>query len=690
MNMTSLRKIGSPAVMILPALLAGCAMLPGGDRGATADELYQEASEAAHESDGYSGVGTAATREEARQNALEHLASQLISDVRSEIEQVERVQEQTDESRIDSVSETRATISSFTQMELQQVRTHSERAGSDGNWLVEVRLPQQQAQELIERAEAQAPLYAAVELLHETPETLPGERLQHALGGLYESERTGRGDDTFYHPETGRTTFASFFQGQVRANVARLQAYPLVDSDADQVRFILLDEESLRPQPGVTVRIGVTEHTTDSAGKTRNLDINDLESGDPLHMLGYPSDEEGNWLHPSMAELHADNLNTANWGDASETELLIYIDPEFQALAEIAGQTFTAPGRITVPNGRSHRLEVTGTDEFRGTEEVVNVPEGAPFAFWTDSLTQREYGYLDIRVLAGGGTISLHERRGGQVIAEEDRLERRQETGLYRIEISRDGDEDYQLVRDEVSLSADQTFQRSYHPPRSRNPYERGLRLGISGLRIGGEPTADYTLPWISGQSVQYGDLNDVENVSGTDYDATQIDLIGEAQYYFNTLNLTLLGAAGLRQHQFSLEQGGGDSVDMEIDSYYASLGAGFWASFFDRRVVSSLTINQGLEQTSWDSDSRHEVRMEEGGSWERLPSGSETNSYSFAQLNTFVRVPLLGDYSGLHVNAVVPMDTIDPYVAVGFSWNWLQRGYEHPREVSARQGLHY
>ena len=256
------------AALLLPLVLsAGCAGF--GDRHPDGDRARMEGRQA--ELPGYTyGHGTGETPEAARRAALQEIAGEVVTAVRAQQQEVfrslrRRGEIPEDEAELTTELELTAVVASLTHVELEGAELDAEVRIRDG-WYVRMRMPSRRMESLRDQARRNAPALAQFEIVEGVPEGEPGRRFRLALRGLETARRTGVTDRRLYTPEIGETTFGSYFEETARRAAARLQVIPLVDGE--EVRFAVVDRETLQPQPGFAIRVGHRELVADSGGVT--------------------------------------------------------------------------------------------------------------------------------------------------------------------------------------------------------------------------------------------------------------------------------------------------------------------------------------------------------------------------------------------------------------------------------------
>ena len=677
--------IRSALILATAMIVGGCALLPqfGDDR----RTLLEEGVEEVRGVHGYAfGHGTGTTREEARQNAQEGLAAELMTHVRSEMRTVWREVRREEGERADTEIEEKLTASTetFVNVELEGAEVDVEAVATDG-YYVRLRVPRERMAELRRRARRNAPALTLVDAVKSTADQSPGRRLRISLRGLSVAEELGLSDETVFTPSAGRTTFGAFFHRTVERSVDEMRVLPLVEGN--RVHFAVLHEESLRPQRSLYIEVDGRELRTDRSGRTSPIALVELGPEFEVLILGYSRDTDGNdWTHPAEAFLWTETFSQEELRESEKTNVFVSTVPE-GAVVTVAGRQRTSPAIFTVGSRVQTVVKATHGEEYRDASASLNIPRGAPYAYVNLELTERRFGKVDLSAQGRRSVIAL-QGPSGRIGGSGNTLARRVDAGTYKVFVDHEVEEDYQRIIDRLTLLEDDHIEREYAAPIYREPYTRGWRIGFTGLRIGGGFGDKYKVPWINGDSIPIQEMDErVQAVSSVDYKNTAFDLMLAAQRYFDRLNFTMQGSAGLRRHQGSINHGS-SSVDYEIESYFASLGAGFWTSLGP--AIASLTLNQAVELTSWNNEDHLVVQDFTGGAVRVSSRDTVTNSYGFLELNFSIGPT---DASGYEINCslIVPEEEfLDPFVRVGVGRRWMSSGYRHDATVRARQGVHY
>ena len=680
-------------VAVLAALAAsGCAGF--GDRYPDATEARIEGREA--EMPGYTyGHGTGETPEAARHSALQEIAGEVVTAVRSEQREVfrslrRRGELPDDEAELATELELTATVASVAHVELEGAELDAERRIS-GGWYVRMRMPARRMEMLRDQARRNAPALAQFEVVDGVPQGEPGRRFRLAVRGLDTAERTGVADRRLYTPEIGETTFGAYFEETARRAAARLQVIPLVDGDS--VRFAVVDRETLQPQPRLAIRVGHRELTANSDGVTASRRTTDLSSATRVVVVGDPGTAPP---IPESARV-VETLYPEDWSESGRATLYVHTAPP-EAIIEVTaldrsggaragggvevvggGRQYSTPARVPVRPGREYALHVFGTEEYRGHTERVTIPARGPAAYRSVTLTERRYGYIDLTAEGRHSRIRLD----GPVELQAGAFDQILETGRYEVRVDRGGDRRYQEIVDELVLRRDETVRRRYAEPIDRQPYHYGWRWALSLFYVGGEPADDYLVPWYGGDTA-YADLEDAPEaqaagVRGVSRDGFNALFGVQGQYFANTLPLTVAGSFALRMEQFDIDYedsvGGRRTVEEDLVTTQTTVGVGVWRPLGGGGAIGWLTANRAWDSSKWSD--REDLAA-------TLPGGSVTNTYDFVEVGIHV-----GRF-GLAARVSEPDAGLQAMLVLSLGRAMMDRGFRHPAKARAREGVHY
>ena len=656
-------RLAALAVLLgVSGFIGGCGTF--GERLPDAAELREEGREAARSGYTY-GHGTGATPEEARQSALYEIAGEVVTAIRGEQREVFRRLErrgEASESEVERATELEltATVASISQVVLEGARVESERRVEQG-WYVRVRLDDRRMETLREQARRHAPALAQFELTEAVPEGEPGRRFIRAARGLETVARTGVRDERLYSPERGQTTFGAYFEAEARAAVERLQLIPVVADG--EVRFVVVDRETLRPQPGLGLRIAGRTAVTDEAGQTGGRRVGDLPREVAVEVLGAP----GQAVRLPAQTRRLATLQPRAWADADRATLYVHTAPA-EAVIQINGREYVTPARVAVAPGETYTVRVYGTETYRSDAARVRVGAGSPAAYHSVRLTERQFGYLDLAAEGRNTRLRLESHDDWEAGA----IQREAEAGRYAIRVTRD-DPRYQDIIDELVLRPDERIRRRYVEPRDRQPYHYGWRWALTLGQLGGEPGDAYRLPGEAG-SVAYGDRHAIAGVERLERkNELNLQLGGQGQYFADRLPVTVSGGLGYRLEPFEVRPTGGGVGDEEVDltTVQVYAGVGLWQPVAGGQAW--ITANQAWERSRWGSEGDVD-----------LPGGWVSNDYAFAEVG--------GQWGGWAFGArLADGDSgLGPLLWVGFGATDIHQGYRRSPETRARPGVDY
>lgn len=696
--LTLFRATGGASKRLLAALAAlvlvsGCASGPSATHEAE-QHMREQMRQMTNEPGWNFGHGVGMEEAEAIQNARYRLAEQVLVNVRSESER------QTRENGEELSESFTRSVFSWSNVQLENAVTDVAEKHGDG-WYARVRMTDRDLRRSIERAHRNAPSLDKVLQLERVVAQEPARRLRRALEGMALVQRDGVGNEAFTKADGGSATLGNYFQAAAEDAVSAMRVVPILEKSSvlgrNQLRFALIDRKSHRPQPGVVLQVDGREMVTDEAGLTDSIGTFRLSDAFDVHVLGYSLAGGGSagvsgqepWLHPELDVLHAALFLQDELSQAQTTTVLIYKDPD-NANILVDNVSQEAPRELELSSGNAYRVTAQ-TDQHRPQSVLLDIPSGAAYGFLDFRLQEREYGTVSLN--SEGRDSRLKVYRNGQLVltSERNAVEQEVEIGVYQVEVGRlqtddSFNPDFQVVEHRFNLTRDAFVDFNYAAPAYRSPYHHGWRFGLMFVRAGGALQDNFTIPWVEGRDVSVGELNQIERVTGVDKVTGGANFEVQAQRYFNAFNFTAQFAAGTADHRLSLTRESGSAVDLELESWFASAGVGFWYSAFDDVLISSLTVNAGVDMSRWSDESSARVQLEQGGGWHDLSSGRVTNTYTFAELNTHFG---FDGGSGVSLGVQVPLDTFDPMVRLGVSLAVMDSGYRIPARASAQRGRH-
>ncbi|KPQ02748.1 MAG: LPP20 family lipoprotein [Idiomarinaceae bacterium HL-53] len=674
-------------IIFLALFITGCAAKPE-QRPTARDELTT----IGLQSDRFAyGHGFGETRERALQAARDELAEMILVNVRTETRQDLRA---TSDQEV--TSEFVASSFSWSNVELENLQVdYEQRNRNDNTWYVRLRLDRPTVARLTQQARQKAPALNAVYQIEQIERTQPAARLRNALQGYNIARRDDVLKESFITANGSQANLESFFKEVADASVRALKALPILHENGNRIAFALIHEATGTPQRSATVylRMNSAEQAllTDSNGLTAFVPLNDINQNFSLVMRTGDITVEGSRIERFQ---EVDRYTKTAVTNASEAMVYFYLDP-IDANVRINNESLGSPNRHPLPSGQNYQLSIR-SERYRAREETLRIPNGAAFAFVNAELEARQYGSLALSVNDREGMIELRRDSDDWQTSNGNTFHQElAEAGSYAIRVGRRGlngfDPDYQITQDLVELQNEQVYEQQYEAPRYREPYSHGWRVGISTARLGGEPSASYRIPYVkNGQETREGHYGEFKTDADLGaYWGSGDDFVLSVQRYFDTLNFTVQGSIGNHKHTFDIDsdidvQGWNtfqENREVQLDAFTASIGAGFWKSFYDDMVLASLTVNQAFESAKWNLGDPIDFEPASNSRRARLPSDKRTsNSYAFAELNAHLS---FGGGLGITLGVIVPAEQMEPYFHFGFSYSFFESGYKYPAIVS-------
>lgn len=659
------------------------------------------------------GHGFGETREIARRAAQDELAEMILVNIRTEASQ----QTQSSFTDRNGPSHQTAEISrefttssfSWSNVSLEQTQIDFEQQyGKSGyrEYYVRLRIEKSLLAKLAEHAKQKAPALNAVFQLERTPMNQPAQRLNWVVQGRAIALRDGVYKQSFITQTGQPAAFETYFNEQTEQSIHALKAIPLLEPNPKGkvgLQFVLLDQTTGTPQRHADIIVrsesGLEyELSTDSQGYTQVLSANQL--GKRFSIVMTVLEELVDWNQPNGAKIQQfreiDSYSYQEVTQAKQASVYFYRNPS-SANIRIDNQSLGAPVRHPLANGAKYRVQVRA-DRYRERDTSFNLPQGAAFGFFSAELEPLQFGMFNLKVPGRYNAIQYRrDQEPWQLVGNELR-EENAEAGSYAVRIGRlDSTQinspetqakriepfnpNYQIIQDLVELGHQAYYQQDYPEPRYRHPYFYGWDVGISFIRAGGEPKSSYSIPYFrDGQAQNYGQFKqDIEQ--GFDLGLGSIeDFVVNVQRYFDTLNFIVQGSVGLRTETFSDVSNtfGYFNEDLKLNSYLASIGAGFWQGFMSELIIASVTVNQALEISRWDNNYDLLLNLPNNKIGHLSSGDSRRNAYQYAEAKLLINLGGLGISSSL----IYPLEHRKPFLQLGVSMNFFKSGYRRPAYV--------
>ncbi len=680
------------AVALALLLLAGCSLLPEKKQRSESFQITEL------QSDQYAyGHGFGDSREYALRAARDELAEMILVNVRTETRQDLR---QTSEQEV--TREFASSSFSWSNVSLENTRVDFEqRLRQEGankgqfEYYVRLRIDRTTLHRLTELARQKAPALNAVYQIEKLPLTEPAQRLAGVVQGDHIASRDQVYKQDFLTSNGSSASFETYFKEVTEASIRALKAIPILSQNGKEIAIVLLHNDTATPQRNAQLYVRAHsgreyELSTNSQGTTRFLSRQEL--GESFTVVMKVGDRVIDGAHMEQFR-EINRYNLANITQANETTVFFHLTPS-EANLRLNNTSLGAPVRHVLKPGASYPLQVRA-ERHREQSETLTIPAGAAYAFYTVALAARQYGNLNLAVQGRGNTLQLRrdlnewQIPGGAAYQQEYA-----EAGSYVVRVGRAAgqgfDPNYQIVQDLFELEHQQTYSQVYPAPRYRQPYRHGWGISLYIIRGGGEPNAQYRVPYTfspghanAGQSTgHYGQFKRDAGQGNNLHLGSAEDFMLNMQRYFDPFHFTLQGSVGLRNHKFALpSNSSGVSLDeLELNSLTGSIGAGFWQDFYSGMVLTSVTLNQAYEYAKWNHDSDITLQLA-NNQFAVLPStGGKSNKYLFGEANALFS---LGEGFGFSVSVIVPFETRKPLVQLGVSFNFFESGYRKPAIIN-------
>lgn len=632
-----------------------------------------------NEAPGYRyGYGYGGSRDAARQQALADIASGILTFIRHEqIQEMRSSDSGVEAGQLISTeqveTEYRSVLTSLTQVVLPDVEVVEERF-TQGSWVVQVRLPDQQMAIVRQQIRQQLPVLVEIDRLESIPNSDLSARLKRGVTGWRLAQQRGVLGDLVFQEDGSVSTFEAYFRSEAQENAARLRLITEIEDQA--VRWVVIDSETLRPQESIDIKAGSHSLKTNRDGLTESLDIDSLGRAVPVTL--YLEDMPQGYL-PSH-QLHIDTVRPREWVNTDTITVYVYSEPERQTF-NLQGQDYTTPATLTLPRRTNLSAHLYGGEEFGSIRyDNLQVDPISPEVFIDFRPRKREFGELVLSVGDSAATISV----AGSSLEGRSEVSGSVEAGQYEVTISKPGSR-YQRVHDKVLITAGERTTRQYRSPAYREPYHQGIIWTFSLFSWGGELREGYNVPGSQGQVTLNDFLATEPSVTGLEEDEFNVQLGMYARYFHNRYEIPVTLSAGVagRVHSVDLQYDYGNGVSGEVEGalqiFEASSGIGLWHPISltpQSEVVSWASVNIAYDRAEWsqeDSDSSFD-----------FPSGTAETVHAYAEIGMQLRLGNLTARVPLSDNGRAPMVTL----GVGFSE--LSRGHRLSSSTRAIDGVHY
>lgn len=666
-------------------------------------------------------VGYGDSRDDAYQDAQNKLAENILLNIRSESSQYSSQKNTQQSSPIEAgeqVSEAfTSSMFSWSNVRLEQVETYWEETRGHGlqkEHQVTLRIHKDTRERLAQIALQKVPALNVIYHIERLPQYEAAQRLNWAYQGLEIAKRDGVLNQDFVTMQGDSATFLTYFEHTIQSNIQALKAIPVLSQNRKEVAFILIHEASATPQAHATARIeypsktGLFQRNTAAQTKMYRLDAQGQTAWMPLNQFNehvsiqlpkyfvpqgdapYKASTSQQKQQASSGYHELEHYRLSDITQAKQTDVYFYIQPH-QANVRIDGRSLGNPIRHRLTSGTDYFVQVR-SDHYREKSMTLKIPKGSAYAFVYVSLDEFQYGRLQLEAQGKNTGLTIQLDANEPFITQQNYQEDFADVGSYtvlsgRMKSKTEFDPSYQITQDFFELPKNKQVDREYPAPRYRHPYKHGWSLTWYPVRGGGKFADSYKVPYRQGMDVghknSYATLKQ-DVIGSAEWDkGSEGDFIVNYQHYFNFMNIAMQASTGMYKQQFHLPSNLASKPygidELELRSVMGSVGAGFWASFFDDMLVTSLTVNQAFESARWQNDGDVLLRLDNRQRGILPDKGRTSNNYQFAQLQANLS---FGVGIGVSLSVIVPNEEREAMVQLGISLLSLESGYRRPAIV--------
>ena len=629
-------------LLSISALLSGCAVFGTSDRArdnAVIVQLENKMDQLRAEYPGHTlEYGYGETLEQAQQQARNGLANQILVSVRTSTQSSDRLLAGQSESHFEASSH------SFSNLRLTDTRVVQRGLLEEGERVYAVvAVDPETVQQIRDQAEKRVGVLALVEKLERDQSLSRVQRMLLAGRGLADAERLGLSDEPFVIRKQ-ELSYRVYFDSVIDEQRQHLQL-AFQKRGKRQLAVTLFDRVSLQPvQAGLPLRYRGQLRHTDAKGE---VVFSQQGKGEPQVYLALGQDIPLDRLDTGK---QSGRIYVSSQPAGAHVELLQ--DGKLK-------ETLKTPNYFSVAykDGKEYRLQINPGKDYEPFETGVTLEKGYD-VFISKEFAEVNYGGLELSAdsgfLAADNQFQVENGYGDLVFKGEALKREKIPTGRYTVTLSKPGEEDFQVVQDELFVREGTTLSRHYKEPRDREFYRSGL-----GFTLGFRMNRD--LP----------EGHDIEVVSGTSPSSPGYDAPGE-NIYDNGSSL-FLGLKAYGQYftvgaEIEHLSGGETEYDDEVthSGFGGSLSFGVY-----KQLEKGALLQLDLGYTQMEVDSSGDASFEYSAD---LSSPFVELSFAAGGLIAVRHYPDLGTTS----------------VSIGLGDAKIKSGYRHPETVSARAEEHY
>lgn len=617
------------------------------------------------------GIANGATKKQAVAAARQDLASQIYVHVSSEFKAAKQQvsEHKNGQSSTSSSEELESYMANHTSVLLNNVEVENTTKVRTG-WIASVKMPRAQMQTARLRTERQAPALAYALLMNNQTTLSTSTLLRYAIQGLEKTLQQGIADEVIYTPGVAlNSTFETFFKSAITNAKEQLTLLPI--TDADRIRFALINKQTYAPQSDFVIDIAGTHLRTDHSGFTRFVSLDDLPKQFSPILLGY-SDIADSQLDPALLKTGA--VNTSELSEFERTQIYVYTEPS-NALVTLMNGSKTLDSkekykRFTVSAEHNMlKLLIETLDNSHGSDtELIGTPSSANL-YYSIRLSETSFGTLNIAIEGRNNSITLKDANDDILLSGRNQIVEELEVGRYHIHIENEDSERYQSIDDSFTVYKNSEFKREYKPLINRRHFHRGAFTDLN-LGYGSNLNDHFEIPLEDGSVMKHKAFLDAFR---SDY---------PHNYALNLRRMRLTNAAIALSYglDLSARHYQAKETDDSATLYSAGghLGVGLWTSKL-LGETSWITANYNYSYYDWHiSASKETLRTQ------NIPAvDSFTRGFPFVDIGT--RWEVFGIGARLSDPSIAAPSL---YLSIGATRT--ETGHEYDAHSTAIKGAHF
>lgn len=588
------------------------------------------------------GIGYGATLVEADERARTNLSQQILTVVSKSFNQTTEVENQ--DKVQSSKMRAQSTARLFSAVDIEDAKVLQENEIRPGKYYVAVGVKEEKAAYLRQLAKKKLPLLTLVDSIEKTDDL--SRKMRLAQQGLRRAEELKLAD-SYVLTSQGRFTFESYFHDAEQSVVEQLQ-FVFEEIGRTQISGRIVQRDTLKPVANFDFDVNGQALSTDTYGRFSFA----------------TSKRTREWLFRSRGL----KLAVLNRNMPPQSQVYVVSMP-VGALASVyvdgdLVQTGSTPVVVGLDSSGADKVKVVlKTTDKREKTYQFNLQKGES-KYVQKVFSLKEYGRLHLDA-SWGNQFNVMNPDGSWLAQGDSELNlSKAEVGTYEVTLYNSNgldDEDYQVVRDEVTVFQDQTSRRDYQAVANRGYYSTRNAF-YWGFDLNVALQKDFKL---SKDNLEFS-VDELENLNGKSMKSIGMQF-GYRKYFTHLYvggNLTMLLGNSSKESRDDKISFSGNLFNVEVGSDY-------------RLDDASLYFGGGYTVGELSTDS---IRY-------------ASNRSSTASFSADVKAPYaeIGyDMEGFRVGARHYLNDLETTFMLGFSFGSYKSGYEKSRYKEAQNLIDY